>query len=167
MSSKYSNSLFSHGRNSTRKIQAVNRILNSPDRVLNDHHLLFQFIKKMISESNEQNSKEINEEMKENFEILISALDCNEMTNDEILELLEITKSFCYFILRNSNERIKTILEIDKEKVIKISKHEEEITNNKEEIKQLNQRIDSFEQNFSYNFNKSCLIMYHIRILKN
>lgn len=124
----------------------VTRILNSPDRILNNHHLLFNFIKKMISESNEQKSKDSYDEIKENLEIMICALDCNEMTNDEILELLEISKSFCHFQLLNTNAKIKTVLEMDKEKDIKISKLEEYVNNQNNEIKQLNQRIELIEK---------------------
>ena len=56
-------------------IQKSIRILNSPKRVLNDHKLLFEFIKKFIF-------KQEKDENEANIQLLMSSLDYSQMSTD-------------------------------------------------------------------------------------
>lgn len=115
------------------------RILNSPQRVLSDHRLLFSFvIKKMNNCENED---------KNIIEILPSCLDFTKMSSDEILELLKNENYSTMFKPSKEDEVMKSILlqlkEIDK----KNSNFEEKFSDlfiKFSELKQQNEKNDIF-----------------------
>lgn len=60
----------------------LNRILNSPEKILKNHHMLFNFIIEKITENSDDDNNE-------DLELLMTSLDYNEMDSDEILKLFE------------------------------------------------------------------------------
>lgn len=89
-------------------IPVLVRILNSPKRILNDHHLLFNFIDKIITKNNNDNDDD------ENVEILVSCLDYMQMSNDELDSLFNNEKFKSIFGLKHSKERMKSFHEQNK-----------------------------------------------------
>lgn len=120
---------------------ALNRILNSPDRVIHDHHLLFRFIKEKITQINQQKEKEKND--KENVEIMISSLDINEMSREEINEFLQLEKVEHIFDPRNSTKFIKTILESNQKLEERVAQLEQ---NQSEETKHIEIKFKEYEE---------------------
>lgn len=113
------------------------RILNSPSKILKDHHQLFEFIlKKLGNEQNDQKS----------IEILISCLDYKKMSGSEIQRLFseEVLKK-SVFKPKNSNEIIISLFE-----ELKIK--DEQNSRLERKIESLNAQIN--EQNNTINLNK-------------
>lgn len=110
-------------------IQTINRILNSPKKVIKDHKLLFSFvietIKKNLNESNDKNTEDL-----ENILILPSSLDYCSMSSIEIEELFEVENSMNFFQPKNSTEKIKEFIEFEKEMKMKVDSLEERIIQN-------------------------------------
>lgn len=117
-------------------IQIINRVLNSPKRVIKNHHLLFSFIIDLLRNKTKEPLK--NEEG-EYLAFLPSSLDFGEMNNDEILELFEIIeKSGDFFKPRNPETKMKNLILNEKE----IMKKNDE----------LQSRINEIESNYSKKF---------------
>lgn len=70
-------------------IEAINKIINSPERVLTNHHLLFKFIKKILEKQKNNKNNQYDEEDKENIQILVSSLDYNQLSKEELKEVFE------------------------------------------------------------------------------
>ena len=68
-------------------LSLINRILNSPKRIIKNHHLLVSFVIDLIKE---YSNKKIALEEKENIHILPKSLDYCLMTSEEIENLFEI-----------------------------------------------------------------------------
>ena len=132
-----------YGNISNLPISMLLRILNSPEKILNDYHLLFKFIMSKISEAEAKNLDESDNGFIENIEILVTSLDYNEMSNDEIFELLEKKKFFDHFGPRHSNEKIRSILIENKQ----IEKRFKDLENDSEKVKQKFELIEmKFEE---------------------
>lgn len=121
-------------------LQMLNRILNSPKRVLKNHRLLFNFVIDLIKEK----TKEIlsNEEL-EDLCILPSSLDYCEMSSDEIEELLSIETTADLFTPRNPEKRMKMFARKEIEMSAKLQSIEEKISENENEYKA---KIESLEK---------------------
>lgn len=95
-------------------LDSLNRILNSKKRVLNDHHLLFEFIKKIISRKESQNYKKLSEvnedQIKLNIQLLLNSLDYTQMSNDELIEIIKNDELSEIFQLRENLENMKILL---------------------------------------------------------
>ena len=92
-------------------LSILNRILNSPKRILNDHHLLFSFVLEKLNEYKENG----NCDEKENLLILPGSLDYCLMTSDEMLALFEIQGENSEFISpSNAEERLKIFISNEK-----------------------------------------------------
>lgn len=115
------------------------RILNSPQRKLKNHHLLYLFIKKVINQYENDNEKDENKD--ENIQLLLSSLNYLEMSNDELEELF----NYKYFTNVFNNKGTKEILNNFIE--------ERKITNNK--IKNLERIISEQEQKHQEEMNKN------------
>lgn len=113
-------------------INTLNRILNSPKRVLKDHHLLFEFVKKLIS-----NQTKENENFEEENQILISCLDLSEMSDEDLEEYFHNEELSSIFNCRHSKERMKILFE-EKER-------------NEQYQKELEKRIQTLEEQFCGN----------------
>lgn len=102
------------------------RILNSPERVVHDHHLLFEFVHKVI-EKYKTDTKEIekksecDEETRMNLEILLSCLDYNEMTNEELDTMMNEDEMMSIFNARHLKERMKKLIEEERKQKIRYS----------------------------------------------
>lgn len=88
-------------------INSIIRILNSPEKVLNNHHLLFNYIKKKIIECQTKNDTQ----MKEEISLLFGFLDFNEMSVEEIEEFVSFENFDSVFGPQHSNNLIKTFIE--------------------------------------------------------
>lgn len=84
-------------------IPLLNRILNSPKRIIKNHHLLFQFIKKVINNRSSSNE--------DDFQILLGSLDYLQMSTEELDELFNNEHFTCIFNCRNSKEQMRTFIE--------------------------------------------------------
>ena len=101
-------------------IGKLNRILNSPTRKLSNHHLLFEFVKKIIKERSST-------EDRGDLVILASSLDYMEMTNDELDEILNDESFNSIFKCRHSEERMKLMNDERKQQEARLSELEERI----------------------------------------
>lgn len=88
-------------------IKTIVRIINSPKRHINDHHLLYNFVIKLIQKSK---NIEINNKQEKYYQILPSALDYNQMSNDEITQLLKFMGDESFFSPLNANEKMKDLI---------------------------------------------------------
>lgn len=130
--SKHLDFCLEHGNLSKLSIKSLIRILNSPNRVIHNHHLLFKFVKEKLNENKCLNDDE-NYSM--NLCILINSLDYNEMSTEEIIELMQYydqNKNLNNFNQCHSNEFIKTLIEQIKQKEIEIDNIKTELTNQKQ-----------------------------------
>ena len=138
-------------------IQTLSRILNSPNRVLNNHHLLFEFVKKLIKKSDmekqQKNIKLDEEQNHENLQVLLSCLDLNEMSNDELDEYFNDDHFSSIFESRHSKERMKSIHNENKKNQKKICEIENRLLNIEEEMKIKNQLREESDCKMKINFN--------------
>ena len=112
-------------------IQVIIRILNSPKRVVNDHHLLFSFVIEMLKEM--QNKSSLKEEEKQCLSLLPSSLDYCLMSSEEIEELFEIeNENDSFFQPKNSEKRMKKFISFENEMKKKFEALEKEIQANEE-----------------------------------
>lgn len=123
-------------------IEILNRILNSPKRTVNDHHLLFSFVFSILKERLNENTKV---EDRESLSILPSSLDYTEMDNTEIEKLFNFEKenSLLLFKPRNSTEKIESMIkkeEILKDKCESLEKQMKTINDD------LNQKIENLQR---------------------
>lgn len=123
-------------------LNSLVRILNSPKRVIKDHHLLFTFVVSMIKKYS--SNEKMDENVQQNLSLLIAALDYCSMRSEEIEELLSIDKIDLTFSPRNAEKRIQMFIEEEKEMKNKISLFEEKITQNEENY---NKIIKNIEEN--------------------
>ena len=130
--------ILQQGNLSKLPISSLNRIFNSPDRILHNHHLLFEFIKSKI-----ENQIQIEtDENSNDLSILIGSLDFNEMNLDEIVEIINLVEhnaKLKYFSPRNSNEFIKSLIQQNKNK-------DEEIESIRNELSIQNKIIEKQSQ---------------------
>lgn len=105
-------------------LKKLNRILNSPKRLINDHHLLFSFV---ISVMKTKLNEKLSQEDQENLFLLPSSLDYCEMSNDEISELFLTEKTFNFFEPRHSKEKIESFVSKEQLMVNKIDLLEKQI----------------------------------------
>ena len=103
----------------------LNRILNSPKRVLKNHRLLFNFVIDLIKEKTKESLS--NEEL-EDLCILPSSHDYCEMSSDEIEELLSIETTADLFTPRNPEKRMKMFAKREIEMSAKLQSIEEKIS---------------------------------------
>lgn len=89
-------------------IKKLIRILNSPKRFLNNHHILFEFIKKFIvlHEKKLKEKQEGTEYEEENLELLMSSLDYDQMSNEELQELFNSKYFNCSFSCKGAKEQM-------------------------------------------------------------
>lgn len=120
-------------------ISVLHRIFSSPKKVLKNHHLLYQFIKKMIEkyESNHSENQNSSKE-KEDLQILIGSLNYNKMSEEEIEELLSKEYLSSVFIpstaedcknqqkFEEIDEKLKKIESSYSERIQKLEKMQEE-----------------------------------------
>lgn len=112
-------------------LPVLTRILNSPNRVLHNHHLLVDFIKKIIiiyKDYNKDKDNELKEEVQENLQILLSCLDYTEMSNDEIDEFLNNDEMISIFNFRHSKEQMIKFIDEGRKNEKKHSKFETRIS---------------------------------------
>lgn len=121
----------------------LNRILNSPERILKNHHLLFNFIIEKITENSDDDNNE-------DLELLVTSLDYNEMDSDEILKLLENKKLLENFGPRHCEQKVKSIIEINKSNEERLAELEDEISKQKDnflnETEKAKKKIENIEQ---------------------
>ena len=146
-----------YGNLSNLPISMLIRILNSPEKILNDYHLLFKFIMTKISEAETHNFDESDDNFLENIEILVTSLDYNEMTNDEILELLDKKKFFDHFGPRHSADKIRSML-------IESQENEERFKKIENEAEKVKQRFESIEKKFEEQ--SKIILQYQIELSK-
>lgn len=124
-----------HGNLNKLPINSLIRIFCSPKRVLHDYHLLFKYILNLLKAKQFYNKNSD----RESIEILIGLMDYNEMSNDELEEFVTNDYFRSEINSRNSRERIKKLIEINKINEERLKKIEEEISkinNNEEQIKE-------------------------------
>lgn len=114
-------------------LKKLNRILNSPKRVINDHHLLFSFVISMIKM---KMSEELELEERENLLLLPGCLDYCEMTHEEIEELFQTENSIEFFQPRHSREKIELLISNEQKLLGKIDDLEKQIKRNEDFFKQ-------------------------------
>lgn len=118
-------------------IEKLNRILNSPERRLNDYCLLYEFVKKIIKErKNEINNDDLS--------IFVSSLDYLEMSNEELDDFLNDDTFSSIFGIRNSREKIKMMNEERKRNEMRITKLEENIEKLERKITDEKSKIEDF-----------------------
>lgn len=105
-------------------LKKLNRILNSPKRLIIDHHLLFSFV---ISVMKTKLSNKLSQEEIDDLSILPSSLDFCQMTNDEIEELFKTEKSFNFFDPKNSRQKIESLIEKEHEMAKRIDQLEDQV----------------------------------------
>lgn len=134
-------------------IQMIIRIINSPKRVLNNHHLLFQFVKEMIDFIKKNDIKNF-----QYISLFTSSLDFNQMDVEEIESLLNDEYSSDFFNPLNGIKclinRIKTKDEIINAFDSKIENIQNYLTENKkiedkqkEEFIKLQNDFNQFKNN--------------------
>lgn len=112
-----------HGNLSNLPLSILIRIFNSPERNLKNHHLLFNFIKEKVHQVHKPN--QLNKTDKpEDIEILISSLDLNEMSKEEIEEFLNFEGIGDTFNPKNSRQMMKNVFDSNKELEKRIDKLE-------------------------------------------
>lgn len=91
------------------------RILNSPKRVIKNHHLLFDFVIEILRK---KLSEKLSNDEIDNLCILPSSLDYLQMSNSEINTLFSLEKQYSKFFFKptNSDEKIKILIENDQNK---------------------------------------------------
>lgn len=139
-------------------ISVLIRILNSPKRILHDHHLLFEFVKKIINqyEENQIYSNSNDNDLEENMQLLLSCLDFADMTNEDLDELFQMKYLTGVFNCRHSKEKMKLLFEENKSKekyqlelekrILRIEeKLSTEMKNKDEEMNQLRADVERFQ----------------------
>ena len=104
-------------------INRLIRVLNSPKRVLNDHCLLFKFVKEIISHKKECNSEQI--------QMLVNSLDLNKISIDELESLINDFDINLFMNQRDSSVKMKEIFD--------------ERKNLKKQVEQLNERLNQLD----------------------
>lgn len=103
-------------------ISVLNQILNSPNRKLENHQLLFDFVIKRILHFTENETK--TNKYNENIEILASCLDYQKMNESEIEKLHSLNLDLSIFHPKNYIERMNKFIEKIKIDQSKIEEHE-------------------------------------------
>lgn len=119
------------------------RILNSPHRVVNNHHMLFEFIK------NEQNTRKNSRNRQDNkyLDMLIGTLDYSEMSIDEIEYIVQSEYYTPIFEPRHRENAMKNLIDH--------IKHDEEKMNELElKIKTLEKVLQTQIENIENNETK-------------
>ena len=116
-------------------IQKLIRILNSPKRVLNDHKLLFEFIKKIIFKQEKEKEEE------ENIQLLMSSLDYSQMSTKELKELFNSKYYSNSVNMRGTKEQMKRFMS-------EIEKQEEKINSLIEQMKKQEQKFNKYEEEY-------------------
>lgn len=142
-----------HGNLSKLSVSSLNRIFNHPEKVLHNHHLLYKFIKQRIEERVKEikTSKTQNED-ENNLFILINSLDYNEMSEDEIIEIIDFSeKNFelPFFYPNNSQKVIKSIIQSNKDKDDEIKNIKNELLLQKQNQEQQTQILNEFKTHLS------------------
>lgn len=142
-----------HGKLSKLSVSSLNRIFNHPEKVLHNHHLLYKFIKQRIEERVKEikTSKTQNED-ENNLFILINSLDYNEMSEDEIIEIIDFSeKNFelPFFYPNNSQKVIKSIIQSNKDKDDEIKNIKNELLLQKQNQEQQTQILNEFKTHLS------------------
>lgn len=151
-------------------IPLLNRILNSPNRIINDHHLLFQFIKEVITTNSSNNSNSNNED---DFQILLGSLDYLQMTNEELDELFESQHFSCIFNCRNSKEQMKAFIEerkFNKERMSQLESQMLALSNLISDFdsieRESKEKIESMERRLTQSENDKQDLLNHIQALE-
>lgn len=134
-----------HGDLSKLPIESLNRIFNSPEKVLHNHHLLFNFIKEKIEENIQ------NDDVLTNLSIMIGSLDYNEMTSEEIIEFIQLVsdkEKLKLFSPSNSSEIIKKLIVINKSKDDEINDIKRELSIQKKIQDEMKTEISNLEQKY-------------------
>ena len=122
------------------------RILNSPNRILTDHHLLFQFIQKVI-DFNQNNSNENLDEKRDYYQLLFNSIDYIELDNDELESLFQNEFFSNIKSMKNFKERISLVIEERKLNVKRITDLESKfIQHEKLHQQEKNDLEDKFSQ---------------------
>lgn len=124
-------------------IQILVRILNSPKRVIKDHHLLFSFVIDLIEKSKKVTLTDTD---RENILILPSCLDYCQMDDEEVKKLLEVEKSSDFFAARNADKRIRQFFENEAETNRKLLHLQSQIDEMKKREEEYIKRIDFLEK---------------------
>lgn len=140
------------------QISVLIRILNSPKRILHDHHLLFEFVKKIINQYEEHQiySNSNDNDLEEDIQLLLSCLDFAEMTNEDLDELFQMKYLTGVFNCRHSKEKMKLLFEENKSKekyqlelekrILRIEeKLSTEMKSKDEEMNQLRADVERFQ----------------------
>lgn len=140
-------------------IKTILRIINSPKRVINDHHIFYNFVINLLQKLLKDKSKD---EQENYYQFLPSALDYNQMSDEEIIELLNIMGDESFFSPSNANNKLKDLisrssihvqddletkfeaLQIEITEIKK--KHQEEICKIYEELKIKSTQIDDLSE---------------------
>lgn len=135
-----------HGDLSKVPISVLTRIFNSPEKVLHNRHLLFNFIKQKVQDVQSKNGSN------EDVEILFSSLDYNEMSADEIEEFLAFDGFSEIFGPSNSKAFMKSIIQKNKSLEERIEKVESELSSQKKSqellTRQFNEMSNKMEEQF-------------------
>lgn len=131
-------------------IQMLVRILTSPKRVINDHHLLFKFVIDYLKEKKDVN---MNDDDRTNFAILPSSLDFCLMTNDEIIELFNVEEEQSFNSPLHANEKLRTLIENENDVKNQFTILEQKVNKieslYKQKISELEQTIQTFKASTS------------------
>lgn len=100
------------------------RILNSPNRVVNDHHLLFDFV---LNKMKIYENAQLDGDDKEIIQILPSCLDFCKMSHSEVVEIVKNKNFSSNFNPQNSQQIINTLSTELSEMRNSISKQQEQI----------------------------------------
>lgn len=118
-------------------LEIIIRILNSPKKVVKDHHLMFKFVISLLKNFSKS---------EENFEcisFLTSSLDYCKMTNEEIEELFKAADRNIMFSPQNADEKILLFIDEEKKMKNKIVELEKKISQCDENF---NKKIECLEQ---------------------
>lgn len=102
-------------------IPVLCKILNSPKRIINDHHLLFTFVQKVINKKEEENY-----ENKEDYALLLNSLDFLKMSDDD-LDAYFKNEKFLNIFEGHSRQIMERTHKYKKEKEEKARKNENKV----------------------------------------
>lgn len=125
-------------------LDKVVRILNSPKKVIKDHHLLFSFVIQTIQKF--ENEK-LNENDRKSLSVLPSTLNFCEMTTNEIEKLFEIEKANSFDCPQNSKGIIQNFISNDKEMQKKIIELEQRMIEMEKSFKMQIENLEEELQN--------------------
>lgn len=106
-------------------VKTLHRIFSSPKKVLNNHHLLYEFVRKIIEKYESSKKSQDQSKAKEDLQLLIGTLEFDKMTDEEIEGILDKKYLSSVFVQKSSTENQQQLKEIE-ERIKILEKFNEE-----------------------------------------